>query len=604
MGRIIDFIRNNVFWVLLALALVALGVVYVFVGRGLAEAVASQRSDRTRVMKDLERWSGRDAIANPRMIDAAEAEEQLVKTLRGQMLAAFAPRSGLFARDLIDIAPKEISQSEMYEWWAEYETRTAGLISRTTAWFDAPNNVMTFRPRSTPVKREPQLVEREQARYWRLELVAQTLRYASPENKPLIEQVQSIKLGNVVSTGDAWTRARQVTIRAVMRYEKIGELVAALHNAPKPLLVDEATMTRRPAGPEAAVAGARGKQPPSFDVILKCRILEFLPVIRQVRFGGDAFASARAVETWLYEEGRNLEIATGVLLRRVPGFARRAEAWLGRPVEEARREAQAASDERLAEIAAEAAAELEKMLEEAKEDGEVPPPKREAIEAAHKRRVTRLKEEAEGEYRRALFGIAARSGGFALVYDHLRSFVPRKAYFIGLEATERDYAIIRSPDRAGRAGRWWLVGREGGTEYGAKDDVSPEKRRAEILGELIGGNREAQCLVDARLGAGPALHVDPKTGEVVQALIAAAGGGWSTYPALVVEGEAVSLSDAAFRFAPVLYAAAEGLGTPRFKRAAKTIDVLPADAVAGVETFTIVLPAKGGEIEVVAGLRK
>lgn len=72
----------------------------------------------------------------------------------------------------------------------------------------------------------------------------------------------------------------------------------------------------------------------------------------------------------------------------------------------------------------------------------------------------------------------------------------------------------------------------------------------------------------------------------------------------MVRGKAVSLSDEAFRFAPVINA----LGPKAFKKPGKLVMIMPKTALAKQDRRTFSIPVRtsagSGAIEVTAGLRK
>ena len=607
MGRIIDFLRNNLFWVLMVLIIGAMAGVYVFVAQGMAVRVEKLRREGSQVIERLRRLKAKPSIPNEKMSKAAKREEAALTTLHGQMLVMFAPRSGGLDRDFD--ALRGVDKPDLHHvlrWWQEYERRTGALLLRTRESFETSEKVLAFAvtPPSPTVRRS--VIERDQGRFWRLAYAIDTLRVASPKDDPLITKLLSVKLRGRVRKLHEWVRGRSVVIEASMPYENVGTLVAALQNSPKPLLVRKVRSTQTDIGDGAS---ALAKLPgPTMTVSLTCEIVEFRPAVRQATFSGKLFKKSDAVKEWVAEQERDLHVATVVLLKGVGGLKDRAEVLLGATLADAWKAAREAREKELEKIDADAPAGLEKKIEAAKVNGKISDAQTKAVEKAHADLTAKAKEAARKRYARAEFGITARAGGFSLVYDHLRPVVAQKAYFIGLSSGQRRYLVVRAPESAAYgAGRWWIARAEGGKAYAAKDDVKPRARRREIIQEITGGTpRQTAIMVDRSSAVGPVLFANESTGEMVQALVARPGGGWRTYPVVSVEKKPVSVSDAAFRFAPVIGAVAPLIDTPAFKPASKQVTVLPKAALAKGREKTFSVPVRdgaGGDIKVVIGFR-
>jgi hypothetical protein len=606
MSRIIDFLRNNLFWVLMVLVIGAMAGVYVFVAQGMAARVEKLRREGSQVIESLRRLAAKPSIPNEKMSEAAKREETALTTLHGQVLVMFASRSGGLDRDFD--ALRGVDKPDLHHvlrWWQEYERRTGALLLRTRESFETSDKVLTFAvtPPSPTVRRS--VIEREQGRFWRLAYTIDTLRVASPKDDPLITKLLSVKLRGRVRKLHDWVRGRSVVIKASMPYENVGTLVAALQNSPKPLLVRKVRSTQTDIGDGAS---ALAKPPgPTMTVSLTCEIVEFRPAVRQATFGGKLFKKSDAVKEWVAEQERDLHVATVVLLKGVGGLKDRAEVLLGATLKDAWKAAREAREKELEKIDADAPAGLKQKIEAAKVNGKISDARRKAVEKTHAGLIAKAKEAARKRYARAEFGITAKAGGFSLVYDHLRPVVAQKAYFIGLSSGQRRYLMVRAPDSDRRAGRWWIARAKGGKAYAAKDDVKPRARRREIIQGITGGTpRQTAIMVDRSSAVGPVLFANESTGEMVQALVARPGGGWRTYPVVSVEKKPVSVSDAAFRFAPVVGAIAPLIDTPAFKPASKQVTVLPKAALAKgrEETFSVpVREGAGGNIKVVIGFR-
>ncbi len=620
MGRIIDFVRNNLFWILMVLAVIVMALIYVSVGRGLTRDVLKLREEGTKGLTELRGLAALDSIANPEMIKSAEAEVKDIESLGGQLLVMFSPRSGLFDRDFITLKDsKKITHEEMYDWWKGYGERTSALLKRAQAALNAPEQVAMFKRRPAEVVPNLPLVRTEQKKFWRLTYVVDALAHASPRERPLIERLNKIQLGANARKRHDWVRGTKVTLTLTMAYENVGLLVAALQNAPKPLIVNNVRVART--DPEKDGPEAKASQEPAIMVLLTCDIVEFLPAVQRVQFDGSAFAKVADVVKWVGQEERDLHAAARVLFEKIPPLGMRARFWLGQSFEISDGAAAAARDARVKEIDAKAADELAKKLKAATKDGKIAPARKKSIETAHAALVARRKVAAQRAYRRAKLDATVRSGGFALTYDHLRAIVPRKAYFIGLEpakpaatggkgGTSEDkdaktgpsHVIVRAPQRSKYgAARWWLAARGDKTYKGKRTQVV-----GRVLGEAPEGAERARVYVDAKAPDAPVLIADKKSGEIALILAAEPGGDWRAYDVSTVDGKAVSLSDTAFRFAPVIQAVGPIVGGPRAP-GGKAVTVLPLAALAsaGQRTFKVPVSARGGgTMTVTAGLRK
>ncbi|MFH1730596.1 MAG: hypothetical protein ABIF82_02965 [Planctomycetota bacterium] len=603
MGRIADLIRNNLFWVAMVVAAGGMGAVYVFVTRDMAREAEGMRAGSSAELRKLEDLAKRGSIPKEAMTAAAQDEKTDLEVLHGQLLVMFAARSGIFDKDFDALTRGEDIEVAVHGWWKEYQRRAQLLLARAKERLGATETLFTIKP--TPPVPEPVLdvIEKDEAVFWRLEYVIESFIEANPKDERLIDKIFEVRLGGEVK-GRTWVRGTEVKIIVAMSYENLGKLIAALQNSTRPLLVR--SFTAQQPGLVKVAEEKETKPTPLIHVMLNCEIVEFLPVVQQAKFTGAAFKDPAAVNGWVQEQEKELGGAFLALYERVPSLRERATAKLGTTLKKARAEAQDSYEKGLKEIEADGAAELAKKIEEAKTDGKISATKKDDIEKRHAALVALREQRALEEHYRALLDITARAGGFTLVYDFLRPVIPQKAYFVGLAAGQKEYLIIKSPGDAEQGGgRWWLATAEGGKTYEKQKDVDARTTRDDIAAKIVDDDRSLRAVyvVGKKQADGPVLLMNGETGPLVQALIARPGGGWQTYPAVIV-GKAVSLSDVAFRFAPVISA----VGPKTFKKSGKLVIVVPDTALAkqGKRTFSIPVRTStgGGAIEVTAGLRK
>jgi len=604
MGRIVDLIRNNLFWVLMVVAAGGMAAVYVFVTRDMAREVEGKRAGSEDELKKLEKLAKRKFIPNEQMTDAARGEKTDLEVLHGQLLVMFASRSGIFDKDFDALTRGDDIDFAVHGWWKEYQRRAQVLLARAKERLGATDSL--FKIKATPAVPEAVLnvIEKDEAVFWRLEYVIESLIEANPKDKRLIANILSIRLGGAVR-GRMWVRGTEVKIIVAMRYKNLGKLIAALQNSTRPLLVR--SFSAQQPGLGRGAEERETKLTPMIHVMLTCEIVEFLPVVQQAKFTGAAFENPAAVKRWVQEQERELGGAFLALYELVPSLRQRATAKLGTTLKQARTEAQDAYEKELKKIEAGAPAELAKKIEEAKPDGKISAAEKDEIERRHAAAVTLREQRALEAHHRALLDITARAGGFALVYDRLRPVIAQKAYFVGLTTVQKKYLVIKSPGDAEQGGgRWWLTKAEGGKAYPKQKDVDARTRRDDIVAEIVDADRSLRAVyvLGKKQAGGPVLFMNRRTGRLVQALIARPGGGCRTYTAVVRGKAAVSLSDVAFRFAPVISA----VGPKAFKKPRKLVIVMPRTALAkrGRRTFSIPVRTSTGRgaIEVTAGLRK
>ena len=622
MGRIVDFLRNNLFWILMVIAVVGLACAYVFVARGMAAEVENRRNEGTVTIDSLVKLAGKKVIPNEEMKESAEKEEGDLKLLHGQLFVMFAPRSGVFDRDFEAMKLHKELEPKVYAWWEEYKTVAPVLLERAKKHLRAADDVFTVKKKPDRLKIDRKEIEKEEFVFWRIEYTIEALIYAEANTKtdisPLISKLQLIEVGERVQGKKKWVRGTSVEIKAEMAYENIGPLVAALQNSPKPLLVRsiDAVLPGKPTD----VAILEEEPRATMDVTLVCEIVEFVPAIKEVSFTGKLFpkSDAEAVKGWVRKQEGELHVATVAMLKtvtaektreRVPGLKARAEALLGATLEDAWKTARAARTTELAKIDANAPTRLADMIdaEKAMNKGKITPALKKAVEKRHADSVAREKEVARKRYRRAELRITAKVGGFSIIYDHLRPIVAQKAYFVGLKDPMANVVIVKAPDSAKHgAGRWWIAEyRRGGKTY---RPARQNKRRSVsgIISQIQESARDTVGIsVDKGSADAPVLLASGDKGEIMQMLVPEPAGGWRTYTVLRAGGKPISLSDVAFRFAPVVGAVAPAIDTSAFNRSSRRVTLLSKE-VKSSQQFDIPLSDgdADGVIKVVIGLRR
>ena len=609
MGRILDSLRNNLFWVLMVLAVGAIACTHVFVTRRMASRVGDLRHEGSRVVENLRGLAGRSSIPNKKMIGVAGGQKTTLQLLYGRLFVMFAPKSGAFDRDFKAMKRGLSLDLAVHEWWKEYRVAAPELLARAKTHLRATDTAFEINPTPAVLPSDPKVIkadiEKNEGVFWRIEYTINALIYATANTKtektPLISKLQLVKLGGPARSKHPWVHGTNVEIRAEMAYENVGPLVAALQNSPEPLLV-RSIRAALPGAGEAALA--TDDLSTTMNVILFCEIVEFQPAVKQVTFGGTLFKKSDNVKEWVKAQEQDLHIATVALLKRVPGLKARAEALLGATLEDAWRTEREARDRRLERIEAGAAARLANMIEKSKVKGKIVPARKKAAEKRHADLIAKEKEAAQKRYRRAELRITAKMGGFSLVYDHLRPIVAQKAYFVGLKNSPANVVIAKAPHSAKHgAGRWWMAqAKKDGKHWPTRGNKRWPVR--EIIEEIKAGTPGmVHIKVDSGSIDAPVLFANNDTGEMVQMLVAEPRGGWRTYAMVPADGKPVSLGDVAFRFAPVVSAVAPVIDTRAFKRASKRVTLLPKQVKSGI-TFTIPVPdGAGGTITVATGLR-
>jgi len=526
MGKVIDFVRGNIFWVLMALVVLVLVAVYIFIGRGMAESVASQRNQLTGQIGELEEWSKKPVIPNDAMIKAAKQELQKFDTLLGQETVLYAGRSDFLDEPfaaLRDLRPEQIGPAQALRWRYEYEERTKGLVKQAKEQLNAADDALLFEPVAAGAAPALPQMQALQRRFWMTRYMIEALKLASPPETRIIDKLVNLRVG--MGPGvlqHPWERTIRCRIQVKMPYENVNKLIAALQNGPRPLMVHEyiavqpglagivvqAAGAPRPAEP-AGGAPVLSQLDPSVDVTLECDVMEFLPVVESVSFSG--FKDAAAVTGWLGRENRLLSAAAGVLAERIPGLKARMEF--------VRRE------------------------QAALQAGEAGPG-------------------------------APAEDQFALVYDHLYPLVPQKAFFIGGSARDRRFVAVQVPEGSPAGGQWVIA--EYPQDAAGPDDsrFSLSQKKTEVM------NKDPRLkdiiTVEQKDPVRVVVFIDDKRPpQAVQVLIGEAGQRWRLCPAVKVEGKPLLLSEAAFRFAPAVQAAAERVRTVKLAPDAMKLEITP-----------------------------
>ncbi len=593
MGNIIDFLRKNVFWLMMLLAVAGVVCVHMFVARPTkANMQALKRRSKQNVDK-VSGWSKKVMIPNKRMAEAATQEEERLDTEYGQMMLVFAPWSGAFNRDFAVLENlKEFKVAEEFRWWDEYEEKWSALLRETRERFDAPENVLEFA--ETPVSPTGgpdcrKVVQRLQREFWMLKRASDALAVASPEDHPLVQQLKSIRLVAGEKKGvqfrHPWLNVVPLSIRVKMLYRNVPELISALQNSPGRLMVS----SYRAVQPGLAGGAVRGPKEVTalVDVDLWCQLIDFRPAVHTVAFSGQLFKDVAAVKEWLDEEYRELNLATRALLDRIPSLKRGAEIQLGGRVEGFEQRARRTRRLKQEEIEENAPARLEKMLKDARdktEDGKIPPEQENGIKELHKEEIARKKEQAQRQFEEEIRAIPARAGGFALVYDHLYPLIPQKAYFSGQKAGDKEYLAARAPDDASYGGRWWIAK--------CKEKSTEEEGEA---GKTAEGDATFPKVKFVS-------NTDTDQDGVSEVIVTMPDGG-GTYEVLKADGQPISLSDTAFRFAHLVNVARRAICGSDSKK----LEITPQESLAPGTLKRFEIPVKQaprGRIKVEAGLRR
>ena len=607
MGRVIDFIRGHLFWVLMAVLALVIAVVYVFVARGMTHEVEKKRQETRVNIQKLREWAEKTEIPNKGMIAAARREQKKLKTVYGRLLMLFGPRAGFSGGDFPALKePGPFDAERALRWWDQYERRTAQLLEETDGKFKSGERVLRFASRDP--RADKNAVMQLQDEYWLLKYVVGALSTASPKTAPLIEELVSLRPTSVSKRQlpHNWLHMKPVTVTVRMRYEKLALLIAALQNSPRPVMVGSYAAV--PAARAPVAGGAEPAAPTDvLQIVLYCEPVEFKPVVQEVSFSGSLFGNTAAVRQWLKTEATELNVAMGALLEGAPALKQRAEAELGSTLEQARAAVQKKLELKLSDIdeaGKERLADLIKTKATTK-DGKIDPKVKKDIEEREKRRVKRDKTRARQKSAEELLRVPGRAGGFGLAYLYLHPLLPHKAYFVGDKASDTNLLLVRAPDDARYGhGRWW-VARYGKTYARTeRGDKIPRKR---IIAELLrkGPGKLAHVASDRSAPDKLRLFADAQTGDVVQVLLGEPGNRWKVYPVVKVGGKPASVSDVAFRFAHVIELAERQMGSVApDARPVRVQFSAPGSVTALDEYEVLVKDGSAGTMKIRAGLRK
>jgi hypothetical protein len=599
MGRLIDFIRGNVFWVLMALAVAAIALTYVFVSRDMARDVEELRKQSQDSIAGMETWAREAEIPNRAAIEAAKAEAARLKALHSQLMLAFARQTGPWDEDFASLRNVTVlDDSDRLNWRREYDEKLKELVTEAEEKLNANRSGL---PVAIGSGMETMAALRlAQKRYWQYKYIIGQLIAANasgPEGEPVITKVTSIGVnpGGLRQNTHAWLDISECQIRLVAKYADVPGLIASLANAPLPISVTSwtALQTARPAAPAMPDGGRRAGAPrivgAGLDVQLTGEVVTFRPLITKVKFGGALFKTADAIRSWLTAEDaelqRTLKAAMDGVLEAALDELKAKWAEKGRELRLKATEDGSASDERAKEIVAEVKAGLEKGEKAARE---------------------KILKELERASKSTL--------GFALAYSYLYGHAPQKAYFYGSAKTDQSMVLVRAPDNSPHgAGRWWLAKRRDKKPFKYYTDRVSKKRTAYKRAPLVRGMRRGadgasrvDVMADAAHPEKATLFFDAKTRAPVEVLIGLPGGYWRRYTVVQVDGKAVSLSDAAFRGANAIQAALAGLDANKLDEANWTLTLTPPEDVRGGAggKLKIVVPGRpGGEIDIDVALR-
>jgi len=620
------FIRNNLFWVVLGLAVLAIAGLHVFVARATARHVEGlERQSKDNIDK-LRKLVGQET-PNQAGVDAAETEREKIKRLRGGLHALFALRSGLLDGDFIrklDQPDVKFLVADAQQWWDEYENRKAAFQAATADHFTmSKGGTFTFATRPSTVSADVDQVKDLQRKFWILKSVVDALAEASPPSKdPVIRQLLSVRIvpderprreratpHPSAKTKHPWLRAILVDIDVVLDYQRLPGFIAALHNAFHPVVVTQYVVTRRDAaakrasGPAAAEFGA----PPAMDdadagkpvlVSLRCELIEFRCAVHAVTFPNMPFTDGTKVSKWLAEQAAELGEATRALAKHSGAFQERIE-------QAVRVDMLPGHWERIRRIKAEAPGALRDKLDAAAREGRVTADKKAEIEAKHDKAVEGQIASAKSELKAEVAKAAAASNRFDLAYDYLRPLVRQKVYLFprhpgkprhltkpsaSVKEPNPCYLIVRAPEgRKNGGGRWWLLSsKSSGTRWRTRRKVAEYEEDENKLRLLV--NTKAASKSEA---------------QVVQAELTLKDGRSQTYYAVEISRRSpLSLSDTVFRFAPAIIGAAAKAGTGAVP---KRLVIVRADLMTSTTGFEAPVVKGGkeiGKIKVDLGLRK
>jgi hypothetical protein len=610
MGRLIDIIKGNLFWVVIGLSLVAMLLAWQFVSSPMAERISASRTKGDKAVGDLKRWAGQDFIPTQKTIEAAKAETQELKTLFGQLELMFAGRGSHFDANfkaLRNMQGGAMSRVEAFQWAEEYRTRVQDLLAEAKERLNAPDNVMLFPGDIVPTELTLQKVQDRQRIYWSQRALFETLarvnrqmaqtpveaesaETAAEEPAGPLNRLLSIRPGQTRNGAlrHPWLQLLSFSVQFTMRYEHLHPFIAALQNAPRPLLVSSFSVT--PARPAVAGPGPTGAVEPAAAqdcaVAMTVSFLEFLPEIHTLSFDGPLFKDAAAVQSWIRRSHIELLVATQAVAQEIDAVRREAGVLSGTRISDLRENLRNELEARQKRIEENAPEELEKALKQAREfKGSALSAAEEAeIRKKHAENVKQKKENVSRDFRarfqQRMLQLFQTAGGIPLLYDYLHPLIDGEAYTVGRSQADRRRMLVRLPvDAALGGGRWWLFESEGAVVV-RKDRAGEDLEFPQALRFAMGqgsGNLKPMYLDVPPARKGEIIVLCNPDGVAERLMIARAGGGWILYPAVTFRGEPVGVGDVAFRYGHVVHAAAQRLRERGAPLSARTMTVTPKD---------------------------
>ena len=530
------FIKNNLFWIVLGLVVVALSVGYLMVARGMDERIVSLERESQRAIGTLDKWEARAEIPNPEMVRSAAEERTRWERHYGELLMLFAARSGMFDR-AFDEFRLPFHRDQRRVWEVEYERRMSHLAAHLAQMLPTPDRpVLQFRVMRDTYEtdqeriRAAQMLQRE---YWLLKYAVEAMidvARPEPDRAPLILELSRMQLvaTSVGLVSHDWVQTIGLDLAfTVQSYRDLNRLIEKVHNSPKFLQVTNYEIERINGGSDIE------EEAPQYRVVMGCDIIEFLPAIYTVSFPTNLFETRAMISDWLENQIRDLRTATQFSVEHHRPLRQRILSNL-------KWEMEAALSSRLQDIDGS----LEGDGEEAGGDAETA----EEWTGEHDR--------AREEFREEVRQVLQESARFDLTRDYLVPLVDGKAYLIQNGDGEFPLIVARWEDR------WYLGHSE------RPEDVTADIDRldAEEVDDTLTLYLDRVVPVEGRVRQMRALLPEPV-------------GDWQTYYLARHRARPVSMSDVAFKFGYALLRARDGLQTERFQEATGTVIITEEDAL-------------------------
>jgi len=604
MSRVIDFIRNNLFWVVIGLVVVAIGLGYTLVSRGMAEEVERLRKQSQRSVSDLKLAAAREEIPNAAAIEAAQAEARRVEMLSSQLMLAFVQHEDPWGRDFDSLrGVTNFDGAAAANWRREYYRRHGALREEMNARINASPETLPLEQQFSSLD----AVRQVQRRFWQYKYIIEQLAAANPPDAPTLKRVSEIALRSGAPTQNThpWLSTTAFEVGLTAEYRAVPKVIATLANAPWPITVTKWS-ARKTTGTEPQAA--------SDDVTVRlfCEIVTFRPRLAKVKFDGGLFQTADGVRAWLDAQSHELDRVLNAVAAVVPDVGRRVEATLDPAVREQRQKIETALAMELESIEKRWAEQERVRLSAVTVDGKVPDEKAQEIEAEVNAGRAAEEEAAREKAATELASLPSPSGSFEMLYRHLYPGVPQKAYFVGGSEEDRSLVLVRAPEKApGNPGHWWLA-RAWGKPYRYRREGTRQVKftwRQMVDGIRAaprGGQPRVALAVDEARPEDATLFFHAQTGALVEVLTSTPGGFWQRYRTVRVGGGPLGLHEATFKAAAAIQAARRAMAAPgAFDPESRTVTLTPPDQLAGLSTVTLSVPGNpGGTLEITLGLQK